>query len=277
MFNLPRVSVCFLITAALAVIGAVANGATPRPFVWPGGARAAINLTYDDAINSQLDHALPALNKYGLKGTFNLVLSSEATAKRLDEWRRAAEQGHELANHTLFHQCSRTAPGHEWVTADNDLDHTSATQLAAQIRLGNVMLHAIDGRNERTFALPCGDLKAAGVEYVPLIKSEFVAIKSALGGVTPDMWTLDPYVVSVATPTDVTGDELIAIAREAAARGTMANFTFHGVGGDYLSVSSEAHEQLLQYLAANKNTYWTATFIDIMKYVKAQQAAQRAH
>ena len=103
MFNLPRVSVCFLITAALAVIGAVANGATPRPFVWPGGARAAINLTYDDAINSQLDHALPALNKYGLKGTFNLVLSSEATAKRLDEWRRAAEQGHELANHTLFH------------------------------------------------------------------------------------------------------------------------------------------------------------------------------
>ncbi len=266
------------IAAALVVFSGAAICAAPKPFVWPGGAKAAINLTYDDAINSQLAYALPALNKYGLKGTFNLVLSSETISKRFDEWRHAAEQGHELANHTLFHQCSRTAPGHEWVTADNDLDHTSATQLAAQIRLGNVMLHAIDGRSERTFALPCGDLKAAGVEYVPLIRSEFVAIKSVLGAVTADMWSLNPYAVGVATPTDVTGEQLIAIAREAAARGTMANFTFHGVGGDYLSVSSEAHEQLLQYLAANKNTYWIATFIDIMKYVKAQQAAmQPAH
>lgn len=139
-----------------------AGAATARAFNWPGGAKAAINLTYDDAIDSQLDHALPALNKYGLKGTFNLVLSSQPLARRMDEWRRAAEQGHELANHTLFHQCSHSAPGHEWVTADNDLDHISATALAAQIRLANVMLHAIDGRSERTFALPCGDLLAAG-------------------------------------------------------------------------------------------------------------------
>ncbi len=103
-----------------------------------------------------------------------------------------------------------------------------------------------------------------------------MAIKSTFGAVPPDMWALDPYAVGVATPTDVTGEQLIAIAKEAAERGTMANFTFHGVGGDYLSVSSEAHEQLLQYLAANKSTYWTATFIDIMKYVKAQQSSAAA-
>ena len=272
------VSVAGIFAGALLLISnaTTASAAAPRAFTWPGGAKAAINLSYDDAIDSQLDHALPALNKYGLKGTFNLVLSSQALARRMDEWRRAAGQGHELANHTLFHQCSRSAPGHEWVTADNDLDHTSATQLAAQIRLANVMLRAIDGRNERTFALPCGDVLAAGTPYVPLIKAEFVAIKSTFGAVPPDMWTLDPYAVGVATPTDVSGAQLIAIAKEAAERGTMANFTFHGVGGDYLSVSSEAHEQLLQYLAANKDIYWTATFIDIMKYVKAQQASAAA-
>jgi hypothetical protein len=59
--------------------------------------------------------------------------------------------------------------------------------------------------------------------------------------------------------------------KEAAARGTMANITFHGVGGDYLSVSSEAHEQLLSYLAANRRLYWTDTFLNIMKYVREQQ------
>jgi peptidoglycan/xylan/chitin deacetylase (PgdA/CDA1 family) len=258
-------------------VGCVAHAgfAADNAFRWPNGARAAVSLAYDDAIDSQLDNAIPALNKYGLKGTFYLVLSSETLAKRLDEWRAAAGEGHELANHTLFHQCSRSAPGREWVAPDNDLDRISVGQLAAQVRVGNSMLHAIDGRTARTFTTPCGDLKAGGENYVPAIRSEFVAIKSAFGGVTPDMKTLDPYAVSVTTPTEVTGQQLIDVVKEAAARGTMANFTFHGVGGDYLAVSKEAHEELLQYLAANKNVYWTDTFINIMTHVKEQQETMR--
>jgi peptidoglycan/xylan/chitin deacetylase (PgdA/CDA1 family) len=258
------------LSLALALAGQSARAAA-EPFVWPDGAKAAVNLSYDDAIDSQLDNAIPALNKYGLKGTFYLVLSSGTVSRRLSEWRRAAAQGHELGNHTLFHQCSRAVPGHEWVTPDNDLDHVSVAQLAAQIRLGNSMLHAIDGRSERTFAVPCGDLGAAGENYIPAIQSEFVAIRSATGGVTADMWTLDPHAVSAATPSNVSGEQLIAIAKAAASKGTMANFTFHGVGGDYLAVSSEAHEELLKYLAANRRIYWTDTFISIMKYVEEQQ------
>lgn len=262
-------AIAFLLTLWLAFAGAVS--ADSRPFAWPNSAKAAVSLAYDDAIDSQLDNAIPALDKYGLKGSFYLTLSSETLNKRLAEWRAAAANGHELANHTLFHQCSRVPAGREWVTVDNDLDRISVAQLAAQIRVGNVMLHAIDGRTERTFTTPCGDLKAGGEHYVPAIKGEFVAIKSAFGAVTPDMRTLDPYAVSVATPADVTGKQLIDVVKEAAAKGTMANFTFHGIGGDHLVVSRQAHEQLLKYLADNKNIYWTATFIDIMKYVKEQQ------
>ena len=51
----------------------------------------------------------------------------------------------------------------------------------------------------------------------------------------------------------------------------MANLTFHGVGGDYRSVSKEAHEELLACLADNRSTCWTDTFINIMKYVQEQQ------
>ncbi len=271
--NLPMNAL--VASLAVALVLALAGRSAPaagKPFAWPDGTKAAVSLSYDDAINSQLDNAIPALNKYGLAGTFNLVLSSATVSKRLVEWRQAATQGHELANHTLFHQCSRAAPGHEWVTVDNDLDKVSVGQLAAQIRLGNAMLHAIDGRTERTFAVPCGDLRAAGENYIAAIKTEFVAIKSTPGGVTPDMWRLDPFAVSTAVPMNVTGEQLIAIAKQAAAQGTMANFTFHGVGGDYLAVSSEAHEELLKYLAANRGTYWTDTFINIMMYVKNQQS-----
>ena len=45
-----------------------------------------------------------------------------------------------------------------------------------------------------------------------------------------------------------------------------------GIGADYLSVSTQAHEELLGYLAAHRDIYWTDTFINIMQYVKAQRA-----
>lgn len=250
---------------------ALAQGSFAAPFAWPNGARAAVSLAYDDAVDSQLDHAIPALNRYRLKGSFYLTLSSPTVSKRLDEWRAAATAGHELANHTLFHQCSKSVPGREWVTPDNDLDQTTVGQLAAQIRVGNSMLHAIDGKTQRTFTTPCGDLKAGGTDYMPAIRSEFVAIKSGPGGVTPDMRTLDPYAVGVATPSDVSGQQLIDVVKEAGRKGTMVNFTFHGIGGDHLAVSTQAHEELLRFLADHRDEYWTDTFIDIMTYVKQRQ------
>ena len=251
---------------------APASFAADKTFVWPNGAKAAVNLAYDDAVPSQLDNAIPALNKYGLKGSFYLTLAADTIANRLADWRKAAADGHELANHTLFHYCSASGPDRSWVQPDNDLDKIPATQLVMQIRLGNSMLHAIDGKTERTFTTPCGDLKAAGVEYLPLVKNEFVAIKAAFGGVIPDMNTLDPHMVTVAVPVDVTGKQLIDMVKEAGTKGTMINFTFHGIGGDHLVVSNKAHEELLKYLADNKNIYWTDTFLNIMKYVKEQQA-----
>jgi hypothetical protein len=131
------------------------------------------------------------------------------------------------------------------------------------------MLYAIDGREERTFTAPCGDLFASDEPYLDVVAGEFVAIKAAPGGVTPDMRTLNPYAVGVDGPVGASGTELIAVVQAAAERGTMANLTFHGIGGDYLAVSAEAHEQLLLHLAEHPEIYWVDTFLNIMKHVKA--------
>ena len=143
--------------------------------------------------------------------------------------------------------------------------------MAAQVRVGNAMLQAIDGRTQRTFTVPCGDVNAAGANYLPLVHADFIAIKSGEGGVVADMQALDPYAVGVIAPSDVTGAQLIARVDEAIAMGTMVNFTFHGIGGDYLVVSAEAHEQLLAYLDAHRDVVWTDTFIAIMEYVRKQR------
>lgn len=252
---------------------AIATTASAEPegdFQWPDGARAAVNLAYDDALDSQLDNAIPALDRYGFKGSFYMTLASDATRLRLDEWRLAAGRGHELGNHTLYHPCSGSKPNREWVKPWHDLDRTSLEALLEEIVLANTLLFAIDGRTERTFTTPCGDLYAADEYYLDAIRPLFVAVKARFGGVTPDMNTLDPYLVIVETPSDVTGEQLIAIAEEARSKGTMANFTFHGVGGDHLAVSVQAHEQLLQYLDANRDIYWVDTFLNIMNYVKSR-------
>ena len=262
---------CFLVAMLMGATSITCSAQSgTKAYTWPHGAKAAVSLAYDDALDSQLDHAIPALNKYGIKASFYLTLASPTVSRRLHDWRQAASDGHELGNHSLFHQCSHTAADRAWVSVENDLDTVSAAQMLAQIRLGNSMLHAIDGRLERTFTAPCGDLLAKGEPYLPLIKDDFVAIKLGLGGVAAKMATLDPYAVNVAVPSDVTGAQLIEIVERAAALGTMANITFHGVGGDHLAVSLSAHETLLAYLASHRQEYWSDTFLNVMTYVKAR-------
>ena len=259
--------------AAGCLLASFAPLAAQPAFQWPGDRRAAVSLAYDDALASQLDTAIPALDRHGLKASFYLPLSADTLRTRLADWRGVAARGHELGNHTLFHQCSGSIADRDWVEPHRDLDRLSVAQMRDQVLLANAMLAAIDGRNERTFAVPCGDALAADGNYVEAVAPAFVAIRLGDGAVTPSMATLDPDAVTVATPVDATGAQLIALVEEAGRRGTMVNFTFHGIGGDYLSVPAAAHEELLQYLSRHRDRYWVGTFVEIMAHVREQQAA----
>ena len=260
--------VLFFCTALLFQNHALAN----QPFRWPGNIQAAVSLGYDDALDSQLDVAIPALNKHGLKASFYLQLSNPSVNRRMAQWRAAAQLGHELGNHTLFHQCSSAQADRAWVQAHRDLETTTVAQMRDQILMANTMLHAIDGARERTFTAPCGDERAHGENYLPAVKSDFIAIKAGAGsGIVASMAELDLHAVSVFAPAGLSGKQLIDLVKTAVAKGTMLNLTFHGVGGDYLAISKEAHEQLLAYLAENRATIWTDTFLHIAQHVKKQK------
>lgn len=268
---LPRLGQ-YILGAALAAFSC-AQASQAADFKWPNQYKAAVSLTYDDALDSQLDNAVPSLNKFKIKATFYLIAASPTIKPRLDAWRKVAQQGHELGNHTLFHQCSKSQPGRDFVEEKNDLDKISLDQMVDQVKLANTFLYMLDGKTERTMTTPCLDKKVRnGENYVEAVRSLFVGIKNTPGtGVTEDMATLDPAYVSVTIPSNATGKELIAIVEQAVAKGTMANFTFHGINGDYLTVSNQAHEELLSYLAAHKDTIWTDTFLNIMKHVRKER------
>jgi peptidoglycan/xylan/chitin deacetylase (PgdA/CDA1 family) len=71
---------------------------------WPGGAKAAVSLTYDDALDSQITNAAPALAEAGFKATFFLT-KDNISPRALDDWVRVARAGHEIGNHTVSHPC----------------------------------------------------------------------------------------------------------------------------------------------------------------------------
>lgn len=248
---------------ALVLLAAIALGSPTRECAaqvaaWPNGHRAAVSLAYDDALASQLDVAVPALDRHGFKASFYLTLASPTVAQRLGDWRALAANGHELGNHSLFHPCSAKGPDRSWVPPYRDLDAMTAPQMQEEVRLANAMLHAIDGRTQRTFTPPCGDRLAGGVDYVAALEPEFVGVRTTA-------------VASIG----LTGKQLIALVEAGRDKDTPVNITFHGIDGEHLSTSKQAHDELLDYLAAHRDIYWVDTDLAITSWIRQRKSAQR--
>lgn len=248
-------------------LSAAAQGA---PFNWPQGARAAVSLGYDDGLASQLDHVVPALNARGLRGSFYLPINSPTLPARQGEWRAAAAAGHELGNHSLFHGCSARGPGRDWVLPHRDLDQQTPAAVQEQILAANTWLQALDGRSRRTFTPPCLDLTASGQDFVTALQPHFVAYRATGPGMVGDTEQLRPYAMPVYFVEGMSGEQLIALVEQAAARGALVSLLFHGVGAEHLSVTREAHDQLLDHLARHKDRFWTDSFVNIMEAARGQ-------
>ena len=63
------------------------------------------------------------------------------------------------------------------------------------------------------------------------------------------------------------GADMIAWVKEVEKSEGVGVVVFHGVGGDYLSVSAEAHQQLLDYLSSHRAEIWTGSCSETMDYV----------
>lgn len=265
----PKMILSYLIACSL-------HSYAAEQFPWPNNQKAAVSLSYDDALNSHLDNAIPQLNKHQLKGSFYLNLGADPVSLRLAEWRQAAAAGHELANHSLYHNCSASKPWREWVTPEQDLDKQTIASMKNDILLANRFLAAIDGiideSRARTLTLPCGESETSNGSYLPAIKDHFIGIKAHVSDQAPPVNKIDAKHMWVWTPFDApnkpaTGKMLIEYVERAAKAGSIANITFHGIGGDHLSVSKKAHEELLTHLAANPKKYWVANYRTIAQHI----------
>ncbi len=230
--------------------------------------KCAVSLTYDDALNVQLDNVIPLLDSLGFKGTFYLAGYFPGFHERINDWKIAAAKGHELGNHTLFHPCEGKAPGREWVNPEYDLNKYSVERMTDEIKMMNILLNSLDGKTRRTFAYPCGDKLAGNSSYVEMIKDQFTGARSVQKQMQRkeeiNLFDIGSYMIN-----GESGSELIGLVKEAAAKNALLVFLFHGVGGEHsLNVSFEAHHELLNFLKENEEEIWVAPLNEISEYVK---------
>ncbi|MGQ8364362.1 polysaccharide deacetylase family protein [Glaciecola sp. 1036] len=221
--------------------------------------KLAVSLSYDDALNSQLDTAIPQLDKHQFKASFYLLPRSEAFANRIEEWRAVAANGHELGNHSLFHGCRGSKPNRDWVIPFTDLDKRSVEELRMEIAVANSLLQSLDGKTHRTLTLPCGDLLVGGEPLLPAVEQMFVGVKGQ--GVEQGTEILH-------APSEVDGKTLISYVQNAKPGTKIVSILFHGIGGDHLAVSEQAHAELLQFLADNQDKYWVDSYVNIMQKIQ---------
>jgi peptidoglycan/xylan/chitin deacetylase (PgdA/CDA1 family) len=244
--------------------------ASAADFAWPAkGKKSAIVLTYDDALRSHLDIAIPQLNAANLRGTF--FLDGDITPADMLRWRAVAAAGHELGNHSLFHPCPRQMlPERKNYFTEN----YNGDRMLGEIAAMNNVLFGIDGRETRTYAVPCSQTILADGDYTEALREVRLIRFVRTGGdqwnsVITDPALLDVFRVPSYGPVNEPGGaELVAYIERVRAVGGLGVLQFHGVGGDYLQVSAQAHQQLLNHLRDHPDV-WVGTFQEVLDYVRA--------
>jgi peptidoglycan/xylan/chitin deacetylase (PgdA/CDA1 family) len=226
--------------------------APARHCTWPNGAQAAVSLTYDDALASQLRYAVPVLDRAGLKATFFL------SGGGIPEFAVLAKTGHELASHTVKHPCNA------------DLAALSLSEMGSELDAGIAAVQALGATGRLSFAYPCGQIRLKNQDsYVPLVKERFRAARG-VAGVVADPQNVDLYnVPALFPPQSSDGSDVIAFIERAQQSHGWAVIGVHGVSdaGEYLQLAQPAHDKIIAFLAEHQQEIWTAPFGTVAEHI----------
>ena len=230
-----------------------------KPFPWPNGATAAVSLTFDDSRLSQIDHGIPILNAAGLRGTF--YISPSHFEGRLDGWKAALADGHEIGNHSMTHPCTGN---YSWsrthVAEDHDL-----RSIARDIDEAQDYIQAEIGVRPVTFAYPCGRTTVGrGVNsrsYVPVVAERFLIGRDADLFCVNVPGIADPACAAGCSMDDQPFESVKRLVDMAVRESGWLILYGHETAPErkvQLTTTTEVLSQLCEYLASRKEI-WTDT------------------
>jgi peptidoglycan/xylan/chitin deacetylase (PgdA/CDA1 family) len=228
-----------------------------------------VSLTYDDAVPSQRSVAARQLGARQLPGTFFILGKSEDLVRQRGEWQSLLAAGHELASHTIHHPCDCS---HDWVPRGYTSQDYDLPRMRAELEQTLSLLRGFGAPAPYTFAYPCGETRVGdpAESYVPIVSELFLAARGVQARLA-DPWR-DALEEVPAFDGARAASELIALCERAESEGAWLVLLFHGVGGDHLAVSAEAHAALVEHLAPRRDALWTENFRNVARHVQATRA-----
>lgn len=259
------------------VCSALAQNAAPTVSVarWPQDRVAAISLTFDDGIDSHLDHVGPILKKHHLNGTFFVATGLGPWEKRKPEWKQLAAEGNELANHTVHHPCLLPQ------ITPHSQDYTPE-MMEAEIKNAAREIQQLTGSQRgMTFAYPCGNMSFGKPQdevknaalYARYVAENSFGARAYEGGSSQGPEDVNVLAVpDLGLTAEKDSATLLDMARPAIQAHNWGVYAFHGVGGDWLAISPETLNELADYYERHPEI-WTATFGDVLRYIEESKAA----
>ena len=237
---------------------------------WLNNKKAALSLTFDDAINGQFTVALPLLNKYGYKCTFFIITSF--VQPQLKGWQLvidAADSGHEIASHTVTH------PFLHRVTADS---------IAWQYAESNkIIAEHITSQKTFTLAYPYGD-GGNGTDSEQIVKSIAAKYYTGARATRNNKLPYNAYGFAKTADdyykinSDMMGDSVSNASfaphlDETMRAGGWYSPTYHGIENGWIIVKKDDFIKHLEEIKKRENNLWIAPFGDVIKYDKERNCA----
>lgn len=237
-----------------------------KPFPWKNGKRCAVSLTFDDARRSQVDVGTALLNKYGIKASFYVI--PRAVNQRLEKWKQAVVDGHEIGNHTVSHPCS----GNLAFSRRNALENFTLQQIEDELDQANQTVLELLGVPVISFAYPCGNsFVGRGTEvksYVPLIAKKFISGRGWLGEDSNDPWFCDMAQLQGVESDRKTYQQLLEWVQKAEREGRWLVLAGHEIGHEGNQTTLiPALEKIFEYVNNTENGIWVDTVGNIAEYV----------
>jgi len=224
---------------------------------WADNRAGAVSITFDDGLSSQYSLAIPALNEKGFKGSFFIITDITTNTRSngyasWEQWRDAANQGHEIGSHTLSHP---------------HLPQLSLPEMEEEIGESKTIIDdQITTQECLTFVYPFGDYNSNAKAYT---KKYYIAARGVWCGFNKAPY--DFYALRGCGDSDSL-EQMKLYTDEAEQHGYWLITIHHSLDGTGYGVwTIDTFISYLEYLQTKD--LWVDTFGSVAKYIKERESA----
>ena len=247
----------FLVIAILAIFSSslsAQKAGTTTVAKWKDDKDCAFILMFDDNSSTHVKNVIPELSKRGYTGTFYICPGTGHYKVNKKFWEETVVKGgFELANHTLSHKGGATEKA---VLLEIDACTEAIRQMTPQMPWPRLLSWGKPGGLKQGM-WPIGEKE----EYKKMLVEKNLVLRPDFGGRGGNI-------------AFKTGPQMIAHLDKAIKNKAMECIIFHGVGGDWISVSFEAFKELLDGIQKRQDKVWLTQHVAAHQYAVERDSAE---